>query len=90
VAMQGALMHAAPQGETAVIAGLGWDEVRFLHPVRAGDTLSIHFKCLEVRPSTSKLDRGVVRSCVVLRNQHGEDVLTSVHRLLVKRRSRSP
>ncbi len=90
VAMQGALIHASPDAGAAVIAGLGWDEVRFVHPVRAGDTLSVRLTCLESRASASKPDRGIVRSSVVLRNQHGQDVLSSVHNLLVKRRPTAP
>ena len=85
VAIQGKLIHALPD-KGAVIAGLGWDEVRFANPVHVGDTLTLHLVCIETRPSTSKPDRGVVRSSITLRNQRGEDVLTSIHSILVKRR----
>ena len=85
VAIQGRLIHTFPE-KTAVIAALGWDEVRFVNPVRVGDTLTIHLVCIEKRPSTSKPDRGVVRTSVTLCNQRGEDVLTSIHSILVKRR----
>ncbi|MBA2280943.1 MAG: MaoC family dehydratase [Actinomycetota bacterium] len=90
VAMQGALINASPEADAAIVAGLGWDEVRFAHPVWAGDTLSVRFTCLEVRASASKPDRGVVRTSVVLRNQDGQDVLSSVHNLLLKRRPTTP
>lgn len=85
VAIQGRLIHTSPE-KAAVIAALGWDEVRFVNPVRVEDMLTIHFACIEKRPSTSKPDRGVVRTSVTLRNQRGEDVLTNIHNILVKRR----
>lgn len=54
----------------------GLDELRWLKPVRPGDTLSGRFTVLECLPSRSKPDRGVVRSLVELRNQHGDVVLS--------------
>lgn len=89
VAIQGALIHSSPEGDAAVMAGLGWDEVRFEQPVRVGDTLCARFTCLEARPSASKTDRGVVRIRVELVNQDGQVVLSSVHGVLVRRRPTS-
>ncbi len=86
VAIQGALMHSSPEADAAVMAGLGWDEVRFSNPARVGDTLSVRFTCLEARPSGSKPDRGIVRNKVEVLNQDGQIVLSSVHNLLVGRR----
>lgn len=54
----------------------GVDEIRWLKPVRAGDTLSVSTTILETRPSTSKPDRGVVMTQWQARNQHGELVAT--------------
>jgi acyl dehydratase len=86
VAIQGALMHSSPEAGAAVVAGLGWDEVRFSSPVRVGDTLSVRFTCVATRPSASKPDRGIVRNKVEVLNQDGQVVLTSVHNLLMGRR----
>jgi acyl dehydratase len=86
VAIQGALIHSSPEAEAAVMAGLGWDEVRFSNPVRPGDTLSVRFTCLDARPSSSKPDRGIVRNKVEVLNQDGQIVLSSVHNLLMRRR----
>ena len=74
------------QPRVSVLAGLGWDEVRFLGPARPGDTLSLFRECLEIRPSTSKLDRGVVRNRLTLNNQHGELLLSYVDTILVAKR----
>ncbi len=72
--------------KVAVIAALGWDEVRFLAPVRPGDVLSLAHECLEARASRSKPDRGVVRNRVTAVNDRGEPVLSYVDTILVARR----
>ena len=54
------------QPRVSVLAGLGWDEVRFLGPARPGDALTLFRECLEIRPSASKLDRGVVKNRLTL------------------------
>ncbi|SPD76434.1 putative dehydratase, MaoC-like domain [uncultured Desulfobacterium sp.] len=74
------------QPKVAVLAGLGWDEVRFLEPARPGDTLSIFRECLEVRPSTSKSDRGIVRNRLTLKNQKGQHVMSLVATALVAKK----
>lgn len=74
------------QPRVSVLAGLGWDEVRFIGPARPGDTLTLFRECLEIRPSTSKPDRGVVRNRLTLSNQKGQDVLSYVDTILVAKR----
>ena len=64
----------------------GVDEVRFLRPVRPGDTLRASVQVLEQRPSTSKPDRGIVRLHWTTLNQRGEPVLTLTSMQLVRRR----
>ena len=54
----------------------GLDGVRWLAPVRAGDTLNVHYQTEKVKASASKPDRGVVWSKWVAINQHGETVCT--------------
>lgn len=71
----------------AVIAALGLDEVRFSHPVRPGDVLTLIRECLEVRPSKSKSYRGIVRNNIRLVNQNGEQVLSYIDTILVAKRS---
>ena len=43
------------------IGSPGIDELRWLAPVRPGDTLHAELEVLEVKPSRSKPDRGIVR-----------------------------
>jgi acyl dehydratase len=54
----------------------GLDGVRWLAPVRAGDTLNVHYQTVKVKASASKADRGVVWSKWVAFNQRGEAVCT--------------
>jgi acyl dehydratase len=54
----------------------GADEVRWLKPVRPGDTLRARFTIVEAIPSRSKPDRGVLRTLTEMLNQDGEVVMT--------------
>ena len=60
----------------ASLGSPGVDEIRWLKPVRGGDTLTVTTTALESRPSTSKADRGVVVTMWQAKNQHGELVAT--------------
>ena len=60
----------------ASLASPGLDELRWLKPVRAGDTLSVRVTVLKTAPSKSKPDRGAVTSFVEVINQAGEIVMT--------------
>ena len=73
--------------EEASMGSPGLDGVRWLQPVRAGDTLSVRYVTKEVKPSSSKPDRGVVFSTWVATNQHGEPVCTIDGKALFKRRA---
>jgi len=63
--------------DTASLGSPGIDELRWLKPVRPGDTLSARLTVTEAAPSRSKPDRGIIRSVMELRNQHGEVVMTT-------------
>ena len=67
--------------------GLGVDELRWPLPVRAGDTLRLQTEIMEIRPSRSKPDRGIIRICNVTTNQKGEVVQTFFASVLVRRRT---
>ncbi len=42
------------------VANLGWDEVRFPHPLFHGDTIRVETEVLELRESKSRPDNGIV------------------------------
>lgn len=64
----------------------GIDELRWLAPVRPGDTLHSEIEVLEVRPSNSKPDRGIARLKYQAVNQRGEVVLIFIVNHLLRRR----
>ena len=66
----GLLANAASMGSPGV------DEVRWLKPVRPGDTLSSRGVVNEVVPSRSKPDRGMLKTTYEMYNQNGEKVLS--------------
>jgi acyl dehydratase len=62
--------------QVASLASPGLGELRWLKPVRPGDTLSVCVTVLKTVPSNSKPDRGGVTSFVEVINQAGEVVMT--------------
>jgi len=64
----------------------GFDEPRWVRPVRPGDTLHTEFEVMDKTPSRSKPDRGIARVAYRIKNQKGEDVLTFLSMHLLKRK----
>lgn len=58
-----------------IVANLGYDKVQHPTPVFHGDTIKAESEILEMRPSQSKPDRGIVRLKQTGRNQRGEVVV---------------
>lgn len=56
----------------------GIDEVRWLKPLRPGDTLRARVTVQEVKESQSRNDRGTVRSLVETINQNGDVIMTYI------------
>ena len=69
------------------VVGAGFEKLRWPLPVRPGDELRAESEVLEVRPSESRPQHGLikVRSTV---NQNGEAVRVLVSDLIVPRRDR--
>jgi acyl dehydratase len=62
----------------ASLASPGIDELRWLAPVRPGDSLRLRTTIVEARPSRSKPDRGLVRTRAKLINQDDQVVLSLI------------
>jgi acyl dehydratase len=62
--------------DTSSLGSPGSDEIRWLKPVRPGDTLRARFTIVDVTPSRSKPDRGIVRTFTEVLNQYDEIVMT--------------
>ncbi|MGH6691342.1 MAG: MaoC family dehydratase [Gammaproteobacteria bacterium] len=71
------LLYDGLLNDTVSLGSPGLDELRWVKPVRPEDTLSARLIVLECVPSRSKPDRGIVRTSIELRNQHGEVVVTT-------------
>ena len=61
---------------SASLGSPGVDELRWLKPVRPGDTLAARATILEANRSRSKPDRGIIRTYIEIMNQDGEVVMT--------------
>ena len=68
------------------IVGAGFDEFRWPRPVRPGDELRVEIEVLEVRPSRSRPDQGLLKVRTTTLNQNGEPVQISISNLVVPRR----
>ncbi|MCX7308710.1 MAG: MaoC/PaaZ C-terminal domain-containing protein, partial [Afipia sp.] len=80
------LVHSLPV-QNSVIASLGYDEVRFLRPVRPGDELKLELKWQSKRLSESKPDRGLVVGRYSLLNKAGEHVMSHLDTVLMRLRT---
>ncbi len=65
----------------------GIGEVQFPRPVRPGDTLRVVSDIVQLRPSTSRPDRGIARLRQVTINQRGEQVMEQETTVFLKRRA---
>ena len=65
------------------VANLGWEHVKLVQPVFAGDTLYAESEVLEVRPSKSRPGQGLVRVRTRGFNQRDETVITFERVILV-------
>lgn len=68
------LGHTMMDREIAVLAGLGWQDVRFPLPVFVGDELRLKTEIIGKRESQSRPDRGIITSLNTLVNQDGAAV----------------
>jgi acyl dehydratase len=62
----------------------GIDELRWLRPVRPGDTLRLRATVLDSKRSQSKPDRGVVWTHTEVLNQNGEVVMSVTALTLIR------
>ena len=82
------LMVGISVGDTTLgtaVANLGWDEVRFPKPLFHGDTVRVETEVLELRPSKSRPDQGIVVFAHRAFNQHG-DLVASCRRSGLQRK----
>jgi acyl dehydratase len=66
-----------------LVANLGFGEIAFPAPVRAGDTLYAETLIVDKRLSVSRPGQGIVEFAHTMRNQHGVAVATANRKTLV-------
>jgi len=83
-----ATMRLLVNGEMRIaggLIGLG-GEIAWPRPTRAGDTLRVESEILEIVPSRSKPNQGIVKVRSTTLNQNGEELQIFTAKLLVFRR----
>jgi acyl dehydratase len=86
------LMVGISVGDTTLgttVANLGWDEVRFPHPVFHGDTLRVESEVLELRESKSRPENGIVIFAHRAFNQDGKVVASCKRSALMHRKPKA-
>jgi len=72
--------------KSASMGAPGVDEVKWLKPVRPGDSVTVRATVLQSRASNSRAGLGLVTFLHELLNQHGERVMTLVSTAMIARR----
>jgi acyl dehydratase len=68
------------------LIGAGAEELKWPRPVRPGDTLHIISEVIEVRPSKSRPDQGIIKMRTQTMNQDDQPVMIFVANMIVPRR----
>ena len=80
------LARYSVEHEQAGLGSPGIDELRWLKPVYAGDTLRVTGELLEKTPSRSRPDIGSFRTLTTVTNQDGVPVMKFTSIVLIRRR----
>lgn len=86
IAMTWRLIYSTGIIDSASLGSPGLDDVRWRAPVRPGDTLHVKSTTLDIIPSKSKPDRGIVKIENLTINQDGTVVQSYTSLQLMKRR----
>lgn len=77
-------LSVAQLTQGTIVANLGFGEVTFPAPVRAGDTLYAETRVVHRRLSASRPGQGIVEFAHTLRNQRDEVVATAIRRTMMR------
>jgi acyl dehydratase len=72
--------------DTMAMGSPGVDEIRYLAPVRAGDSLTMHLEVIDLRRSPSRADIGFLKCRSEMRNSSGTAVMRMTATLIFARR----
>jgi len=87
--MQG-LMWRTNYTQGTGVATIGWDKLKFVAPVKIGDTVRARWTIKEKRLSKSRPHLGIIIEECRLVNQRQETVLTGEHATMVRRKPGVP
>ena len=73
--------------DTVSMGGPGIDEVKFLLPVRPGDTIYPEAEILSIKPSRSKPERGIMKIQYRGFNQNGDEAISFIIVMVGKRKT---
>ncbi|MFB0873574.1 MULTISPECIES: MaoC family dehydratase [unclassified Sphingobium] len=73
-----AAMRKEPGRQAASLGAMGVDELRWLRPVRPGDTLRGTNEVIEKTASRTRPEMGIVRNKVTIYNQDDKPVMTMI------------
>jgi len=76
-----------PLSEMAIIAFYGMDKVKFVAPVKIGDTIHVEFETVEKQERDER--GGVISFKQTVKNQRGEEVLVGIMRSFIAKRGKS-
>ena len=69
------------------VCGVAWDQLRLKRAVRAGDVIHVTSEIVDLRPSRSKLDRGIAITRYVVAMADGTEAVTFLSTNLVYTRA---
>jgi acyl dehydratase len=72
--------------EDVVLAGIGFDRLRWLTPLRPNDVVHVEFLLMEMTPSRSRPDRAFARFLYEMKNQRAEVALRLEMLQILRRR----
>ena len=82
----GVISRHVVEDQQAGLGSPGIDELRWMKPVYPGDTLHVHGKIIETRPSRSKPEMGSFKTHTTVTNQDGAAVMSFTSIVLIRRR----
>ena len=82
MAIRTLLLHQM-RPKPVILGSLGWDELRFPNPARAGDRLHLTIEFTYKRNWPGKPDRGIVKSLISVFNQEHNAVLIHKDTVLI-------
>ena len=81
-----AAMQNDPGRQASSLGAIGVDELRWLRPVRPGDTLRGTSELIEKKASKTRPEMGVIRTKVTIYNQNDEPVMTLIPIAMIRTR----